>query len=176
MKGHPVGVEYNWQRVPGDWPESKSPQELWDLFRARDLDESRPSHSVQAECSLMHLVLTTAAPDDPASSLPLFGGTLLREGAEDPMFGFVGVELFSLDPAQVQQAAEFLTQAPLGQWALDRREQIRRHVVERNMAPFFGDDWDLGLVGTVAEELVGLRAYFEAAAEAGHAVISYLDA
>lgn len=68
----------------------------------------------------MHYTLTSAAPDNPAAELPLFGGTLLRQGEEHPAYGFVGVELFAVVSDDVRTAADFLGQAPPEQWGLDR--------------------------------------------------------
>ncbi|MDI2127715.1 DUF1877 family protein [Yinghuangia seranimata] len=168
-----MGISYSWRHVPGDWLDSKSPRELRDVLRMREADAAvPPAISVQNSCSLMHYTLTTAAPDNPAAELPLFGGTLLREGEEHPEYGFVGVELFALVPDDVRTAADFLGRAPLERWVLDRRPLLRERAQELLFSTEFNEDW----AEYLAESLLELRAYFQEAARDGHAVISYQDA
>ncbi|MEU8134966.1 DUF1877 family protein [Streptodolium elevatio] len=168
-----MGIDYYWRQVPGDWVDSKSPRQLWDVLRQREADAPvPPAISVQNSCSLMHYTLTTAAPSNPAAELPLFGGTLLREGEEHPEYGFVGVELFALVPDEVRTAADFLGQAPLDRWVLDRQPLLRERVRELLFSAEFNEDWAEYLVDSLLE----LRDYFQEAAQAGNAVISYQDA
>lgn len=168
-----MSINYYWRRIPSGWLESKSPRELGDSsFRGRDASEQAPLLSVLNSCSLMHFVLTTAAPDNSAATLPLFGGSILREGEEHPEYGFVGAQLFSLTPDEVRAAAEFLAQSPLERWVLDRRPLIREHARELLFSSVFSEDWALYL----AESLLELRDYFQTAANEGQAVVSYQSA
>lgn len=168
-----MSINYYWRQVPGDWLDSKSPQELWDVLRGREADDTvPPSISVQNGCSLMHYTLTTAAPGNPAAELPLFGGTLLREGEEHAEYGFVGVELFALVPDDVRTAADFLGQAPLERWVLDRQPLLRERARELLFSTEFTEDW----AEYLADSLLELRDYFKEAARASHAVISYQNA
>ncbi|MCF2533300.1 DUF1877 family protein [Yinghuangia soli] len=168
-----MSVRYYWQRVPGDWLGSKSPRQLWDVLMGRVTDDAVPrAISVQSSCSLMHYLLATAAPDDPAAELPLFGGGLLREGAEHPEYGFVGVELFALTPDDVRSAADFLERAPLEQWVAEHDPLLRERARELGFSGAFNQDWADYLV----ENLLAVSSYFREAAKAGHAVVSWQNA
>ncbi|MFE5328210.1 hypothetical protein ACFRCG_17715 [Embleya sp. NPDC056575] len=171
-----MGVDLFWRRLSGETVATRSPQELgamvpyWFDPEFGPLGCAGMVMGVERLGDLMHAVLTFGGRAEGACQLPVYGGDVRTEGEVHPEFGFLGTEVWVLEPSDVREAARFLRD-------VDVAERVR--VVE----PVLAEDvdspsdllvpWDDALKESLCERLVRLGTFFTAAANAGDAVVKY---
>lgn len=171
-----MGVDFFWRRLSGETVAGTSPQELGAMVPYWFDPEFGPLQStgmvmgVERLGDLIHAVLTFGGREHGVCELPVYGGEVRTEGEVHPEFGFLGTEVWVLEPSEVREAARFLRD-------VDVAERVRA------VEPVLADDvdapldlllpWNDALKESLRERLVRLGAFFTAAANAGDAVIKY---
>ena len=169
-----MSVSFYWRRMSATVVASASPKELASMVPSRfddrfdDLRRGNLAMGTHDNAYLMHFVLTSAAADpDGPSRLPVYGGTVRAEGEQDPEYGFLGVEVIVQDPGEVREAAQFLSEAPVGEWA----ERLDAVLACEVVGLGYSTPWDARWAASLVADLWELRNFMVAAAEAGDAVV-----
>ncbi|MER5863395.1 DUF1877 family protein [Kitasatospora sp. NPDC002040] len=173
-----MSVDFFWRRVSGEVPAARSPRELAALVPYWSDPEFDPLRAaglvlgVERNGYLMHCALTAFGSATGPAQLPVFGGEFLTEGEEHPEYGFVGTELWVLDPPGVREAARFLRDLDIETcvWTQDSALALEVNT------PGFARRWDADRAESLVEDLAALRTFFLAAAEAGDAVVKFESA
>lgn len=169
-----MSVDFFWRRVAGPTVAQATPDELDELVPHWFDDAFAPLAQaglvlgVERHGYLLDVVLTGGGTrSGEACRLPVFGGeprtTTVAEDAE------CGAELLVLGPAEVRDAAAFLRDLPVRETVDGLAPTLAREAA----AVGFGTPWDAEWAGAVSEDLLALRTFFLAAAEADDGVVKF---
>jgi hypothetical protein len=164
-----VSVSLSWRRTSLEMITSSSPQELLGLFqdwgRQSELWDALLVHAVDSDCTVMDQVLFECGPDEVTAVLPVFGGEPRTESATNPDGEVRELTVVTvLAPDAVAAAARMLADAAYGAW-------IAAMVLEFGFSTPWSGRWAQQLI----EHLEDLEDFYRVAAEAGDAVVKYLN-
>jgi len=167
-----MSVDFYWRRVRAEVPEVSSPRRLqesvplWSDDEFGTLQKNEEVLLVERHHALLDFLLKDAgAHDGRPHELPVFGGERRTEHEVEP--GWFEVDVWVLDPRSVREAAEFLAAFPVEQ----RMRELSGELAEEARALGFSSPWDAEWQSELRQDLLRLRSFFAAAAEAGEAVL-----
>lgn len=173
-----MSVDFFWRRLSGETVAARSASELGEMvphwFDSEFVALRSSGLVMGVECNsvLMDFVLTANGDADRVCQLPVYGGELRTDGEEHPEYGFVGTELWVLDPHGVQEAARFLRDVDVAKRVQDLDMLLAGQVA----ALGFATPWNANRAASLCDDLAGLKAFFAAAADAGDAMVKFESA